>query len=283
MPATFAGNSEWVRVTRHRPCPICGKPDWCGVSADGEVACCMRVESDRPARNGGWLHRITDAPPRPAPCLYVPPPTTPSGTTDWAAVLRRFGRDTRTAEVGRMATALGVSAGNLLRLGVCWAAPPRAWAFPMCDGRGKTIGVRLRAEDGKKWAVPGSHNGLFWPDDLAGSGPLLVCEGPTDTAALLDLGYDAIGRPSCTGAVRMVILAVHVLRRRDLVIMADADGPGIDGANRLAGALTAAGRRPKVIRPLQGKDARAWVQAGATRAVVDCAIANALYWRAPRG
>jgi hypothetical protein len=61
--------------------------------------------------------------------------------------------------------------------------------------------------------------------------------------------------------------------------VADADDPGIDGADRLARALTDAGRRPKVIRPLQGKDARAWVRAGATRAVVDCAINNALHWR----
>jgi hypothetical protein len=61
--------------------------------------------------------------------------------------------------------------------------------------------------------------------------------------------------------------------------VADTDGPGIDGADRLAHALTEAGRRPKVIRPLQGKDARAWLQAGATWAGVDTIITNALYWR----
>ncbi|MBM4020627.1 MAG: toprim domain-containing protein, partial [Planctomycetes bacterium] len=102
-------------------------------------------------------------------------------------------------------------------------------------------------------------NGLFWPEDLASTGPLLVCEGPTDTAAMLDLGYDAIGRPSCTGAVDMVIQVVRHLRHRDVVILADADGPGIDGANRLAEAMTEAGRRPKVVRPLEHKDARAWI------------------------
>jgi hypothetical protein len=47
----------------------------------------------------------------------------------------------------------------------------------------------------------------------------------------------------------------------------------------LAQALTEAGRRPKVIRPLWAKDARAWVQAGATRTVVDAAINNAMHWR----
>jgi len=270
--------TKWVRVTRHRPCPICGKPDWCGVSADGEVACCMRVQSDRPARNGGWLH-AADGAPRPAPPLYVPPPVTPSGATNWVALLRRFGRDTQPAEVARLAVRLGVTAGSLVRLGVAWAAPHRAWAFPMSNAKHETIGVRLRAEDGRKWAVAGSRNGLFWPDGLAGTGPLLVCEGPTDTATMLDLGYDAIGRPSCTGAVDMVIEVVRALKRRDVVVVADADGPGIDGADRLARALTEAGRRPKVIRPHEGKDARAWVRAGATRAVVDTVIRNALHWR----
>ena len=276
MPTCTA--TKWVRVTRHRPCPICGKPDWCGVSADGEVACCMRVKSDRPVRNGGWLHRIAGTPPPPVPREYVPrPPRRPP--PDWVALLRRLRRDTRAADVERLAAGLGVSPGSLLRLGVAWAAPHRAWAFPMCNGRHETVGVRLRADDGRKWAVAGSRNGLFFPVGLQGTGSLLVCEGPTDTAAMLNLGYDAIGRPSCTGAVEMVIQAVRTLRRRDVVVVADADGPGIDGADRMARALTEAGRRPRVIRPLRGKDARAWVQAGATRAVVDTAVQNALYWR----
>ena len=274
--------TKWVRVTRHRPCSICGKPDWCGVSADGAMACCMRVKSDRPARNGGWLHSIAGAPPPPIPREYVPrPPRRPPPY--WPALLRRFERDTPAAEVERLAAGLGLSPSSLLRLGTVWAARHKAWAFPMCDAKHQTIGIRLRAEDGHKWAVAGSHNGLFWPDGLAGAGPLLVCEGPTDTAALLDLGYDAFGRPSCTGAVEIVIAVIPSLCRRDVVIVADADSPGIDGACRLARALTDAGRRPKVIRPLQGKDARAWVLAGATRAVIDTVVANALYWRAPGG
>jgi hypothetical protein len=198
-------------------------------------------------------------------------------------MLRRFERDTRPAEVERLAAVLSVSSSSLFRLGIVWAAPHRAWAFPMYDGKRQVIGIRLRAEDGRKWAIAGSHNGLFWPSNLAGTGPLLVGEGPTDTAALLDLGYDALGRPSCAGAVEMVVEVVHRLGRRDVVVVADTDGPGIDGADRLAQALTQAGRWPKVIRPLQGKDARAWLQAGATRAVVDAVIASALYWRASGG
>lgn len=199
--------------------------------------------------------------------------------TDWAAMLHRFKHDTSAAEVERLAADLGVSPGSLSRLGVVWAAPHRAWAFPMRGAHRETTGIRLRAENGKKWAVRGSRNGLFWPDDVVGTAPLLVAEGPTDVAALLDLGFDAIGRPSCSGSIEMVVEVACTLPRRDVVVVADADGPGIEGANRLAQVLTEAGCRPKVIRPLQGKDARGWLQAGATRAVVDTTIHNALYWR----
>lgn len=278
MPATCTTKREWIRVTRHRPCPICQKPDWCTVSANGEVVCCMRVKSDRPTRNGGWLHRTAAAPqpPRPPCRVYLP---TPQPERNWPALLERWARHTSPAQHGWLAHILGVSAASLRRLGAALSDRPGVWAFPMFDAARQVIGIRLRAEDGRKWAVAGSHNGLFWPDGLAGVGSLLVCEGPTDTAALLDLGYDAIGRPSCTGAVEMVTEVVRRRRRRDVVVVADADGPGIDGADRLARALTEACRRPKVIRPLEGKDARAWVRAGATRAVVDCAIANARHWR----
>ncbi|MBM4020214.1 MAG: toprim domain-containing protein [Planctomycetes bacterium] len=239
----------------------------------------MRVKSDRPVRNGGWLHRTATAMPPPRPPCRVYVPAHPEPEQDWRALLERWTGRTAPADFARLAHLLGVSAASLRRLGAALSDRPGTWAFPMCDAKRRVIGIRLRAEDGRKWAVAGSHNGLFWPDGLAGIGPLLVCEGPTDTAALLDLGYDAIGRPSCTGVVDLVIQVVRAQRRRDVVIVADADGPGIEGANRLAEALTAANRRPKVIRPLKGKDARAWVQAGATPAVVDCAIANAQHWR----
>jgi hypothetical protein len=240
----------------------------------------MRVKSDRPTRNGGWLHRIADAPPPRPPCrVYVP--ASPEPERDWRALLERWTRRTAPVDFARLAHLLGVSAASLKRLSAALSDRPGVWAFPMCDAKRRVIGIRLRAADGRKWAVAGSRNGLFWPEGLSAdrSAPLLVCEGPTDTAALLDLGHDAIGRPSCTGAVEMVAEVVRRLRRRDVVIVADADGPGIDGADRLARALTAAGRRPKVIRPLKGKDARAWLRGGASRAVVDCAIANAQHWR----
>ena len=41
----------WHDVSRHTPCPICGKPDWCRVSTDGTWAICRR------ANTGSGLHK----------------------------------------------------------------------------------------------------------------------------------------------------------------------------------------------------------------------------------
>jgi hypothetical protein len=75
-------NGEWVRVTRKRPCPQCGKPTWCLLTADGNRALCMRVESDKPTRNRGWLHILsesTDFRPKPItrPIVHSHPPAEP--------------------------------------------------------------------------------------------------------------------------------------------------------------------------------------------------------------
>jgi len=52
-------NTNWHRVSKNEPCPVCQHTDWCMLSNDGEVCICQRVESDRPTKNsGGWVHRL---------------------------------------------------------------------------------------------------------------------------------------------------------------------------------------------------------------------------------
>ena len=60
MITVTKGKADWVRVTKLNPCPICDKPDWCEISADGKVAICARVQSDKKAGNAGWLHNLTE-------------------------------------------------------------------------------------------------------------------------------------------------------------------------------------------------------------------------------
>ena len=46
------------RVSKKRPCRICGKPTYCGFSRDEGTSICMRISagSRGPARNGGNIH-----------------------------------------------------------------------------------------------------------------------------------------------------------------------------------------------------------------------------------
>lgn len=55
-------HSDFAKTTKRQPCPICGKPDWCSVAADGSRVICMRVSSDRPTANGGYTHFLNDSP-----------------------------------------------------------------------------------------------------------------------------------------------------------------------------------------------------------------------------
>src|SRR5690606_34374855 len=63
------------RVSREHPCPVCGKTKWCGFTPHFVI--CMRVPSDRQARNGGWIHpldaaRAIDLPPLPPQPAHEP-------------------------------------------------------------------------------------------------------------------------------------------------------------------------------------------------------------------
>jgi len=186
----------------------------------------------------------------------------------WAEWIER----TRVECIEAHAVELGVSASALMSLGCAWAGQHRAWAFPMWSGE-EVCGIRLRAPSGRKWAVLGSRSGVFTVPEPEGD-TLIVCEGPTDTAAALTLGFSAIGRPSCRGQEEMIRSYIRSHRFRTVVIIADRDGPGQDGAIKLAEEI----KMPcRIVKPL-GKDIRAWVSSGATAAHVQCVIENAA-WR----
>lgn len=54
--------SKFKTVTTKKPCPVCGKPDWCGVTEDGALAICMRVSdgSLRESGNNGFVHVLKE-------------------------------------------------------------------------------------------------------------------------------------------------------------------------------------------------------------------------------
>ena len=48
----------FARVSKKRPCRICGKPTYCGFSRDEGTSICMRISAGfrRLSRNGGNIH-----------------------------------------------------------------------------------------------------------------------------------------------------------------------------------------------------------------------------------
>jgi len=158
---------------------------------------------------------------------------------------------------------LGLTEQSLANLGIGWCIEAQAMAFPMYDRVGP-VGIRLRSMNGRKWSVPGSRSGIFRPANQAASATLLICEGPTDTAAAMDLDYYALGRPSCSGAVDITISIVKAMPVERIIIVSDGDEPGLRGACHLANRMWNSGIRVNIIIP-PAKDLREWVNQGATR------------------
>ena len=165
---------------------------------------------------------------------------------------------------------LGLTADSLLRLGIGWVAEYGVWSFPMCDGAGNICGIQLRPENGNRWTMRGTKNGMFIPTrPNLPDARLMICEGVSDTAAALDLGFDnVIGRVNCTGGVELVTEFVRRTKPAKIVIMADRDRAGIVGANALATPLLVYAPIHVVAPPEQAKDLREWTRQGATQADV---------------
>ncbi len=290
-----------VRCTRARRCPRCEHDGWCSVREDGSACVCMRVESPHPTRNGGWLHVLDGtrsySPPPAAARIEPPPPdlrplveravaSTPAEWLDALAcslrlptpagieALRRLGahRARYDADDVLRLSPRDDDAARRLRRWSAWVASGDVAAFPMWC-RGRVVGVRTRdIASANKMALPGGREGLFVPSGLAnGLDWLAVTEGPTDTAALLSLGIEAIGRPNCTGGVDECLRLALVLKPRRVAVMLDRDEPGIRGGVALARRLADVVADVRCVLP-PVKDARAWVAAGAKRAEVLAAI-----------
>ncbi|MDA1055006.1 MAG: toprim domain-containing protein [Planctomycetota bacterium] len=273
-------NTTWRRVRKCERCPICERGDWClvtGPEGNPTAAICARIESDKRSGDAGWLHRLQDdeswqRPRRRTVRIAAPGVAT---TPDLASLAERCSQAIRPDVLDRLAEGLGLSIESLRRLRVGWSGEHRAYTFPMSDASGGVLGIRLRLPNGRKLSVCGGKEGLFIPSDLSNAGPLLICEGPTDTAAILDLGFNAVGRPSCSGGTRLLVDLVQRRQAAEVVIVADTDAhdAGNRGAENLAAVLVTYAASVRVIAPTGGcKDAREWKRCGATRGEVQSTI-----------
>ncbi|XVJ59539.1 MAG: AAA family ATPase [Tepidisphaera sp.] len=134
---------------------------------------------------------------------------------------------------------------------------------------GNVIGTAYRLANGSKDFERGGKRGLIYPDgyplpDGVGASwerPLFICEGASDTAALLTLGLQAVGVPSCgQGGKHLADLAKSLF----VCFVTDTDAPGRRGSSDLANDIAANAAGIKIIDPPNGaKDARESVIAGA--------------------
>lgn len=279
--------SEMTRVSKRRRCPICQKSDWCLMGRS--LVICMRVTSERQKvftdGSVGYMHRIDGGPQVPEPRK----PEVEKPRPNLTAMMQKWSGWTTHIDIEEFAHSLGVTP---IAIEILKAAKrdDQTWAFPMRDAASHIVGIRLRASNGSKFAVTGSHQGMFIPQysypvklpDL-----VFLPEGPTNTAAVLSLGKYAIGRPSSNGAVLSVADAVKRSGCRRAVIVCDTDpdrvreggthfNPGADGAELLASHLTI----PNATLLLPCKDMRDFIRSGGDAATLDYLV-NQCVWRRP--
>lgn len=258
------------RVSKRRPCPICGNEGWCLRPVDTpELTICMRVESRYNATGGGWLHWADDDEPKVRRAKRPRAKEMPErNEAEWATLNDEYRSAIGGAQLAELGTRLAVSDTVLDRLGFGWSKRQRCWTCPMYDGAMRIIGIQTRFvrswfERDLKRCVTRSHLGLFIPRNLSDEGHLLICEGASDTATVLDRGLDAIGRPSANSGAQMVKDWLSGQQRRSVTILADANAIGQRTAEALATLIGPVCRDLRLIVPFQGaQDVRSWAPSG---------------------
>jgi hypothetical protein len=146
------------------------------------------------------------------------------------------------------------------------------WTFPEMDGEGHLVGIMRRWPDGHKKQVGNAPRGLTVPDHWTdGEGALYICEGASDTLAMVAMGLNAIGVPSAGGGLDYLPTLLNEWpKERAIVVVGDMDPtpegkwPGKEGAVKIASVLSGLLKRPVLwTLPPQGiKDVRAWTGCG---------------------
>jgi len=264
----------WPKFSKERPCPACGRWDWTCRAGDRAFVC-MRVASERTAKDGGFYHfydsaKLTLPPPR------LKLPSAPSVDP----------RSVKGAEINLdvLAGELGVTVMALQALGVIWSNQYHAWLFPMKNGKGELVGWNRRFPNGEKKIVAGMKGGLYIPQ----SEPqeiVFICEGGSDTAALYDMGLFGIGRFNVLSGAADLKQFLSTNRIFRAVIIADNDTlkkynggkgrPGIEGALRLKKDL---GVNSVIwMPPSPCKDVREFKNRGGTAAMIYNEIKNKIW------
>lgn len=281
--------SRWIRTTRDNLCPMCQKWGWCCINNDGQsvVVKCNRISEGafKQGEDGSgiyWMHRLAGdwRARKPEPKIT---PTIPPASPEMKSLAIDMHLSITPKQLALISKTLGLSAISLRRMRIGWSSKNRAMSFPMREPAGGVIGIRLRTLKGDKFSVKGGHSGLFIPTETNETGPLLITEGPTDTAALLDLGFNVLGRPSQTGAKEMIAAyCARFTKPRDVVILKNNDVTGSRALELTNMGVDSLIQQLRWVMQVQGikiltppipyKDSRDWLKAGVTHTVIQSLI-----------
>jgi len=249
---------KWKRVSAEFPCPICTKPDWCLVHQNGKYAICPRTPSPVRMGDAGYLHSVEEE-------IKVPKKNTIKrpAPINWR-FLASYYWNLMTPELKKkLSESLGLGEHIVDVFMVGWDG--EAYTIPMRNGIGEIIGIQRRFPSGKKLVIKGSQCGIFIPRRWWRESYLLVCEGMSDAAALVEMYFPAIGRYNCSsGSVYIYEFLCRHPEIQRVIIISDADGPGYEGALRLCKYLSGV-RKCAIMLPEGGKDVREWKKFGLTR------------------
>ncbi|MHC4563394.1 MAG: AAA family ATPase [Planctomycetota bacterium] len=233
---------RWKKVTKADPCPVCGKPDWCAWTPDGELLKCERQAQAPPgmalvkAQDGGGLFRYEDGRP------FAPAP-----------------RQTANAKLansqkrGRIVTAYDYrnAEGELLFQVV--RCEPKAFPQRRPDGNGGWI-----------WGLDGVPRVLYQLPELLAADPqawVFVPEGEKDVDNIRGIGLVATTNPGGKGKWRHLADDSALHGRRVAVIPdRDRDGGGMKHAQDIAQHLHDKADEVRIVEvPRQFKDASDWL------------------------
>jgi 5S rRNA maturation endonuclease (ribonuclease M5) len=268
-------NGNWMRCSRRKPCPVCGKSDWCCYLSSGDLFWCMRTsagsvagfERGRTHINGGTAWRPTVEPP-PALAMHRDEASVvrSKNRIPWSVIQVDCINEMTEDALEDAASILRIPASALQAYDMGWSSHWKAWTFPMRHPVTKRIqGIRTRTPAGSKFALTGSRQAYFMCTYARRQQRVFLVEGPTDAAAVYSLGLEAIGRASClhfSPALR------ESLAGRTVIVVADNDEVGQRGAARTVEYLDKS-NVTLISPPTQFKDIRAWIAAGANRQDVE--------------
>lgn len=195
---------NWIEVNENFPCPICKSDTWCGVLMSDMKVRCKREEAGSyktyRMKDGSFSYYHSIKPKQLGGTARLKArkvkPLTP---VEMESIMQRCLLSPRLQE---LSSSTGISAKSFKRLST--GHDGKSWVNPEKDEHGIIVGIKRRFMDGKKIYYRGSKPGLYIPDGWYPATRIFFTEGMTDTAACLDMGLSAIGRPSNIGGLREV-------------------------------------------------------------------------------